>query len=225
MDILQNLESILGKSMGGSLGPNGGQTASGAGGLGALSSFLTPEVLGGIAGALFPNKGGASNAAGGAGGLGQLLGSLFSGGSDGLFGQHQNSMQAAHSGAVAPRYDSPAPAPRDQAMRFIRTLVFAAKADGHIDDNEQAAIRDQIRKLGIGSEGESMIKQAMDEPLDPNLIANGVVDSREALQLFALSCAVINIDHFMEKSYLDALANALQIPADVKASVETKIRG
>ena len=34
---------------------------------------------------------------------------------------------------------------------------------------------------------------------------------------------MIDVDHFMERGYLDALAQALKIPADVKQGIESDV--
>ena len=38
-----------------------------------------------------------------------------------------------------------------------------------------------------------------------------------------VSCSIAGIDHFMERSYLDALAAALKIPSEVKEDIESKL--
>ncbi|HDL6753159.1 TPA: DUF533 domain-containing protein, partial [Yersinia enterocolitica] len=43
-------------------------------------------------------------------------------------------------------------------------------------------------------------------------------------ELYFLSCAVIDVDHFMERSYLAALGDALKIPQDVRDGIEQDIR-
>ena len=49
-------------------------------------------------------------------------------------------------------------------------------------------------------------------------------NEEEALELYFLSCAAIDIDHFMERSYLNALGDALKIPQDVREGIERDIR-
>lgn len=225
MDILQNLQAMLG---GQGAAPAGRPSTGSASGLGGLSSLLTPEVLGGLAGALFGGKAGGGGlgglgslgaSAGGAGGLGALgglLGSLLSGGG-GLFGGSDAAQAPA---PQAPRAQSD---PRAQFMRLVRAMVYAAKADGHIDAKEQAAIQSQFDRLNLGPDGQAMLRQVMDEPIDPSRVAAGVADPQEAVQLYALSSAVIDPDQFMEKSYLDGLAKALGLPDNVKASIEAKL--
>lgn len=50
-----------------------------------------------------------------------------------------------------------------------------------------------------------LIDQALAQPLDPQRLAEGIIDPQEALEIYYVSCAVIDIDHFMERSYLNAL--------------------
>lgn len=56
------------------------------------------------------------------------------------------------------------------------------------------------------------------------LLAAGVKNEEEALELYFLSCAAIDPDHFMERSYLSALGDALKIPQDVREGIEQDIR-
>ena len=66
--------------------------------------------------------------------------------------------------------------------------------------------------------------QAIEQPLDPQRLAQSVKNEEEALELYFLSCAAIDIDHFMERSYLNALGDALKIPQDVREGIERDIR-
>ncbi|MDL2268277.1 tellurite resistance TerB family protein, partial [Desulfovibrio sp. OttesenSCG-928-G15] len=126
--------------------------------------------------------------------------------------------------AAADSADASAHTPADLARRVVTALVFAAKADGHIDDAEQKAISDKMSELNLGPQTQDLVQQAMNAPLDPALIADGVTDPELAMQLFMLSCSVIDVDHFMERSYLAALAEALHIPKEMMEEMEEKVR-
>lgn len=65
---------------------------------------------------------------------------------------------------------------------------------------------------------------ALEQPLDPARLAQGVKNEEEALELYFLSCAVIDIDHFMERSYLNALGDALKVPQDVREGIEQDLQ-
>lgn len=239
MDLLQNLQNMLGQS---APPANAAAGASESGGLGGL---LSPSILGSLAGALFKNKAGASSGAtadaggGGlaAGALGGLLTSLLGGGGGDLFGKLAKEVLGG-GGGDEPAAATPAPRPEyrqrndappamvaaDKAIRLIRTMVYAAKADGHIDEKEEAAINQQVRQLNLGANVREMIQEVMKEPVDPERIASGISDPHDVLQVYALSCAICDPDQFMERNYLDALAAAMRLPPKVKTSIESRLR-
>lgn len=66
--------------------------------------------------------------------------------------------------------------------------------------------------------------QAIEQPLDPQRLAESVKNEEEALELYFLSCAAVDIDHFMERSYLNALGDALKIPQEVREGIEQDIK-
>ncbi len=108
-------------------------------------------------------------------------------------------------------------------MRLVRALIYAAKSDGRIDEREQAGIDEKMQSLHFGPDDQAFIQKIMAEPLDPSVIAEGVHDEEEALELYALSCALTGADNFMERSYLDALAKALSIPDSIKVALEEQL--
>ncbi|PBD43567.1 tellurite resistance TerB family protein, partial [Klebsiella pneumoniae] len=124
-----------------------------------------------------------------------------------LWNKYQQKMRAQNTSAQAPE-TAAAPAEVDpRSVRLITALVFAAKSDGHIDDHARV-----------------LIDQALAQPLDPQRLAEGIIDPQEALEIYYVSCAVIDIDHFMERSYLNALGDALALPKDVRADIEQDIQ-
>ncbi|MDA3133185.1 DUF533 domain-containing protein [Atlantibacter subterranea] len=184
-----------------------------------LSKLLSPGALGGLAGLLVANKssrkllakygGGALLAGGGA-----VAGTV-------LWNKYKDRIRAAHQGE--PQYGQQASPIDKRAERLILALVFAAKSDGHIDDAERQAIDQHLRDAGIENEGRALVEQALELPLDPARLADGIQNEEEALEIYFLSCAAINVDHFMERSYLNALGDALGIPEDVRTDVERDI--
>lgn len=203
---LNQLQSIL------------GQKTSGSGEQG-LSKLLVPGALGGLAGLLVANKSsrkllakygtGALLAGGGA-----IAGTV-------LWNKYKDKVRAAH--RDEPHYGEHTSPLDMRTERLILALVFAAKSDGHIDDNERAAIEQQLREAGVEEQGRTLVAQAIEQPLDPQRLALSVKNEEEALELYFLSCAAIDIDHFMERSYLNALGDALKIPQDVREGIEKDI--
>lgn len=223
MNILESLQSLLGGASQTPATAGAGAGAGGLGGLGAgLGSMINSGAMGGIAASLLGNK---------KGGISWLKTALMAGAGSMLWKKLSERMEeqagkptnnlvpsGGQSGAQASVQSD------QSAMRLVRALVFAAKADGHIDQQEKAAINEQIRSMNLGRTAEDMVRQAMNEPLDPRLVADGVTNPQEALQLYTLSSAVIDPDQFMEKNYLDALAHSLNIPDDVKEQIADQIQ-
>ena len=185
-----------------------------------LSNLLVPGALGGLAGLLVANKSsrkllakygtGALLAGGGA-----IAGTV-------LWNKYKDRVRTAH--RDEPQYGEHT-SPLDlRTERLILALVFAAKSAGHIDDKERAAIEQQLREAGVEEKGRALVAQAIEQPLDPQRLAQSVKNEEEALELYFLSCAAIDIDHFMERSYLNALGDALKIPQDVREGIEQDIR-
>ncbi|ELE9704261.1 tellurite resistance TerB family protein [Enterobacter cloacae] len=204
---LNQLQSLLGQKT----SPSGDQ---------GLSKLLVPGALGGLAGLLVANKSsrkllakygtGALLAGGGA-----IAGTV-------LWNKYKDRVRTAHSDE--PDYGQHT-SPLDlRTERLILALVFAAKSDGHIDEKERLAIEQQLREAGVEEQGRALVAQAIEQPLDPQRLAQNVKNEEEALELYFLSCAAIDIDHFMERSYLNALGDALKIPQDVRDGIEKDIR-
>ena len=176
-----------------------------------LSKLLVPGALGGLAGLLVANKSSR-----------KLLAKYGTGALLVLWNKYKDRVRTAHSDE--PHYGEHT-SPLDlRTERLILALVFAAKSDGHIDDKERLAIEQQLREAGVEEKGRALVAQAIEQPLEPQRLAQSVKNEEEALELYFLSCAAIDIDHFMERSYLNALGDALKIPQDVREGIERDIR-
>lgn len=222
MDILQNLTNLLGQAAAPQRQPS--QQAGADSGLGALGGLLDPKVLSGLVGSLLGGKGGgAAQGRLGASGLdlGGLLGALLSGGGANVLGSLLGGGQTPPPAPQAAATGTSAV--KRRAENLLRALVYAARADGKIDRDEEAAINDQVSKLGLGPEAQTMVNQYLAERIDPNNIAANITDSNEALQIFALSSALTRVDQPDEQQYIVSLGQALGISADVQKSILQRI--
>ncbi|ELT9932937.1 tellurite resistance TerB family protein [Escherichia coli] len=213
---LNQLQSLLGQS-------SSSTSSSADQGLGKL---LVPGALGGLAGLLVANKSArklltkyGTNAllVGGGAVAGTVLWNKYVAGTV-LWNKYKDKIRAAHQDE--PQFGAQSTPLDERTERLILALVFAAKSDGHIDAKERAAIDQQLREAGVEEQGRVLIEQAIEQPLDPQRLATGVRNEEEALEIYFLSCAAIDIDHFMERSYLNALGDALKIPQDVRDGIE-----
>ena len=216
---------IKGKDWGATLGSLADKAKSGA-------SDLTRNTPGGMGGLL------------GAGALGALLGSVLSKDvlqNAALVGagavawnfykkwsdkkeQGAASQQAAASFGMAQPAAAPAgPVPGvgdPTAMLLLRAMIFAARADGHIDATEQDRISKMVAQMFPGQDASQLVNSLLNEPINPAVLAGQVCSAEQGEDLYRLSCLIVDIDHFMERSYLDGLAQALHILPQRKDALE-----
>lgn len=106
------------------------------------------------------------------------------------------------------------------ALLVMRAMIFAARADGNMDALERQRIEVILQNMLQGQDVSAHFQQMESEMLDPRRIAGDVQAMEQAEDVYRLSCVVIDIDHFMERSYLDALADALGILPARRAELE-----
>ncbi len=242
------LDSVINNASGkaGSHASSASSPASGLGSLGGVGGLLGATAVGGVIGALFGGKKAAKKMAkgavlvGGTAAAGALAWNFYQKWAAGQAQQQQqqagqpagcatgqrSTMQFGDQPAAAP-VAQPAPQPAPQmaiedtaGLVLLEAMVFAARADGHIDDEEQAYIRNAVEALFPDKEMASILNDLLQKPIDPASLAAKVRNPEEAADLYRLSCAAINIDSFMERSYLDGLAQALRIDEVQKNTLE-----
>ncbi|QUG76050.1 DUF533 domain-containing protein [Erwinia sp. E602] len=204
---LQQIQSVLGKA---------GKSSGGEG----LSKMLAPGALGGLAGMLIASKS-SRNLLAKYGKNALIIGGSAAAGAV-LWNRYKQRVSETH--RDQPQFGQQSTPVDRRAERLIEALVFAAKSDGHIDSSERQAIDEHIRQSGLGEQAERLVQQAIERPLDPQRLAADVKNEEEALEVYFLSNLVIDADHFMERSYLQALGDALNIPQDVRDSILGDIR-
>lgn len=99
-----------------------------------------------------------------------------------------------------------ADAMEQQAKLMIRAMIQAAKADGEIDADEQAAI---LERLGdISDEERAFVQAELQAPSDlASLVQDAGTVGRE--QVYSTSLAAIRLDNPAEAQYLKQLATGL----------------
>lgn len=229
--IAQQARNFTGTPDGGSILDTLGQKAKGA----ATSiRNSTPGGLGGLAGA---------------GALGAVLGSVFSGNllkgvalagasavaynfykkwAAGKKGEEQAPLnQSSDYGQMPAGWgDSSAAVPAKGvdpvAELVLRSMIYAARADGNIDATEQARIDEIMSSMLPGQNLSGVMERIKKEMIDPNKIAVATTSPEQAEDVYRLSCAVIDVDHFMEDSYLQSLARALGLGDSRKKQLEAE---
>ncbi|WP_295636243.1 DUF533 domain-containing protein [uncultured Mailhella sp.] len=118
---------------------------------------------------------------------------------------------------------SVAATPDATAMLMLRAMVYTARADGHVDATEQGRILRLVEQMFPGQSMTAVMNALMTEPIDPSRLAAEVRSPEQAEDLYRLSCLIVDVDHFMEKSYLDGLARALHLSEARRATLEQEV--
>jgi len=210
---------LLDQFMGGQGGPAGGQGGgsggflSGAGG-GALAGGLAALLLGSKAGR---EIGGEALKLGGMAAVGALAYKAYN--------DWQSGKQAAPATQQAPQAPVrmlPAPSgtpfnpsteagQQTLARHLLRAMIAAAKADGHVDAQEQARIFAEMDKLPLGADDKAFVMDELRAKLDVDAVAGAAATPEEAAEIYTASLLAIDVDNAAERGYLAMLAARLEL--------------
>ncbi|MGP9820277.1 tellurite resistance TerB family protein [Salinarimonas sp. NSM] len=138
-------------------------------------------------------------------------------------------MPAGGAALLAPPADSgfaPANAPGGEealARAVLVAMIQGAKADGHIDGEEQARIFAHIEQLGLDAEAKAFVMDELAAPLDIDKVVRAARTPEMATELYAASLLAMVPDHPAERAYLDMLAARLELDRGLAAEVERAV--
>ncbi len=104
---------------------------------------------------------------------------------------------------------------------LIRAMIAAAKADGHVDADEQRRLFAEVERRGLDSEAKAFVFDLLSQPVDLGSIVSAVVTPEQGAEVYLASRIAINPDVPAERAYLDALAARLKLPQELRASLDS----
>ncbi|TVP49590.1 MAG: tellurite resistance TerB family protein [Halomonas sp.] len=107
-----------------------------------------------------------------------------------------------------------------RSLELLQAMIMAARADGHIDEQEQALITEQIDALGADQEMHNWVAQQLNAPLDAQALAREADSPQAAREMYLISVAVTDDQNPMERAWLDQLASALNLPKEMTDELE-----
>lgn len=179
---------------------------------GGLSDYGKGAATGGLVGLLLGSKTGRKLATyGGLAALGAMAWRAY----------NQNNPAASDSSPPAPVANA------DTESRVVlRAVLAAARVDGHIDERERALIDQEIVRHGGEGSLRTWVETELHTPLDPQVIAAEVAgDKLLASEVYLASALVIGESGFLERTYLDHLAEHLGLDAELKQRLEREALG
>ncbi|MBO4301331.1 MAG: tellurite resistance TerB family protein [Desulfovibrio sp.] len=105
-------------------------------------------------------------------------------------------------------------------MLLLRAMIYVAKADGHLDDIEKGRIEMMLQQMYPGQDVSVMLDYFTKETVDPAVLAREVQSREQGEDLYRLSCLIVDVDNFMERSYLNGLAQALGLDETTRNTLE-----
>lgn len=111
------------------------------------------------------------------------------------------------------------------SLTLMSAMIAAAKADGHIDAKEQAAIFEHVEKLSLDSESKAAVFDLLRQPASIDALVSSVQGIEQASEVYLVSRLAIDVDHPAERAWLEALAHKLNLPAELVAHLDHQIEG
>ncbi len=234
MDAKLLLEQLLGGQAAGGLQDMGRQAQRNLDQAGGTQAFAGGALAGGVLGLLLGNKkvrkkvgkltGGALGY-GGAAALGALAYRAYQDYRGGKSVQPAGPATSNEIAEVAPAnlpHTRPAADGTSFELVLVRGMIAAAKADGHVDAEEQGRLFGEVERLGLGAEEKAYVFDALSRADDLQTLAAAPTSQEQAAELYLASRLAIDPDQAVERVYLDALAAKLKLPAELRAHLDAR---
>lgn len=95
------------------------------------------------------------------------------------------------------------------SQSLIAAMIGAAKADGHVSEDERARISTALARLSIAGDQRAFIEAELAKPLDVGAIAAGATSEEHKVEIYAASLIAVDPEGPAEKGYLAMLAARL----------------
>lgn len=111
----------------------------------------------------------------------------------------------------------------DFAVILVRAMIAAARADGHIDEAERAAILGKVQLAGLGADAETFLQQELANPVDLDAIVAAAKTESQKVELYTATRIAIEPDSRAERGYLDLLAGRLGLADALVDHIEATV--
>lgn len=110
-----------------------------------------------------------------------------------------------------------------RSLEILQAMILAARADGHIDQQERNELTHQIEALGADPELHRWIEQQLEGPLDAQALARQADSPQAAREIYLVSVAMVDEQNAQERAWLDELAQALGIEPELARELERQV--
>lgn len=218
--VQQKANDMLGQVSG---GRSSGQLIEQAKGMFANNPAVATAALGGLGALLFGSKTGRSviGSAATLGGLALIGGLAYKAYQNRQAGKPPLDLQRQEVlPAPAGSGFEPEAATENTALVFIRAMIAASAADGHIDDEERNAILGGLKEVGFDPEANEWLANEMANPATVETLAAAADTPELAAQIYTAARLAINPDTPAEKDFLAGLASSVGLDAELVANID-----
>lgn len=103
---------------------------------------------------------------------------------------------------------------------LMKAMIAAAKADGHIDNQEQQRIFQAVQKMNLSAEEKGLLFDCMQQDISVEELAASTSSIELKAEIYLASCLIIEPDHASEREYLNRLVRALELPDELAFQLE-----
>ncbi len=107
-----------------------------------------------------------------------------------------------------------------QSQAVLRAVIGAAKADGHVDENERRLIDEEIAKSEDAPELRQWLSDELRKPIDPTEIASSADTPEVAAEMYLAARLMIDEQNRKEQAYLNELAGALRLDTSLRERLD-----
>ena len=109
------------------------------------------------------------------------------------------------------------------ARSLARAMIVAAKADGHVNDDERQKIMAQLSAMDINQQDRAFIAAELDGPANIDAVVADATTPEIAADLFAASLLAVDPDGAAESAYLSLLAARLKLDPDLAVEIKKNV--
>lgn len=202
--------------------PSGGSAGSGGGGgLGGLfpggaGGTLAAAILAMLLGSRRGRSGGKGIGAGGLAAIGMLAYQAF---------QKWQRQQGGKPLAAPQTIDKLLPEQAEQhSQAILAALIAAAKADGHIDEQELLRINAEVSRISEDTQLVGWLQNELHKPLDPKAVASAAHTPELAAEIYLASVLAVDEQDANERAYLDTLGRELKLDPGLCSELENQLK-
>jgi uncharacterized membrane protein YebE (DUF533 family) len=108
-------------------------------------------------------------------------------------------------------------------LLLLRAMIAAAAADGHMDSAEKERIFSEAQRLDLRAEDKAMLFDELRQPVSMRQLIAQVQNPETAAEVYAASLLAIDRSRPEGQTYLRILADALELPDGLVASLHEQV--